>query len=38
MAQLLAGLGCPFTVRTPEQLRGAVRTLAERLTRYAAGP
>jgi predicted DNA-binding transcriptional regulator YafY len=35
MAQLLAGLGCPFTVRTPESLRGAVRALAERLTRYS---
>jgi predicted DNA-binding transcriptional regulator YafY len=38
MAQLLAGLGCPFTVRTPDELRGAVRALAERLTRYSAGP
>jgi predicted DNA-binding transcriptional regulator YafY len=37
MAQLLAGLGWPFTVRAPEELRGAVRALAERLTRYSTG-
>jgi predicted DNA-binding transcriptional regulator YafY len=43
MAQLLAGLGCPFTVLTPDALRAAVADLAARLTGYAtrapgAGP
>ncbi|TQL88044.1 putative DNA-binding transcriptional regulator YafY [Actinoallomurus bryophytorum] len=38
MAQLLAGLGCPFVIRTPEELRGAVRALAEHLVEYSAGP
>ncbi|MFB9838551.1 helix-turn-helix transcriptional regulator [Actinoallomurus acaciae] len=33
MAQMLAGLGWPFTVRTPPELRGAVRKLGERLLR-----
>jgi predicted DNA-binding transcriptional regulator YafY len=36
MAQLLAGLGWPFTVRRPDELRGAVAELADRLARYAA--
>jgi predicted DNA-binding transcriptional regulator YafY len=31
MARLLAGLGCPFVIHTPDELRGAVRELAERL-------
>jgi len=31
MARLLAGLGCPFVIRAPDELRGAVRELAERL-------
>jgi predicted DNA-binding transcriptional regulator YafY len=30
-AQLLAGLGCPFTVEEPPQLRDEVRALAQRL-------
>ena len=30
-ASLLAGLGCPFRVRRPEELRESVRALAERL-------
>jgi predicted DNA-binding transcriptional regulator YafY len=30
-ASLLAGLGCPFRVRQPEELRASVRALAERL-------
>jgi hypothetical protein len=28
---LLAGLGCPFTVEEPPQLRDEVRALAQRL-------
>jgi predicted DNA-binding transcriptional regulator YafY len=35
MAQMLAGLGHPFTVRTPDELRAAVARLATRLTAYA---
>jgi predicted DNA-binding transcriptional regulator YafY len=31
MAGVLAGLDCPFTIRRPEELRGAVRALGERL-------
>jgi predicted DNA-binding transcriptional regulator YafY len=31
MARLLAGLGCRFVIHTPDELRGAVRELAERL-------
>ena len=38
MAQMLAGLGWPFTVRAPDELRGAVRALADHLTRCAAEP
>ena len=30
-AGLLAGLGCPFTIRTPEELRASVHALATRL-------
>jgi predicted DNA-binding transcriptional regulator YafY len=36
MAQLLAGLGWPFTIRRPDELRAAVRDLAARLTADAA--
>jgi predicted DNA-binding transcriptional regulator YafY len=35
MAQLLAGLGCPFTVRAPDELRAAVAAHADRLASYA---
>lgn len=38
MAQMLAGLGWPFRVRAPEELRGAVRALAERLVRCSGDP
>ena len=31
MATVLAGLGCDFTIRRPDELRASVRTLAERL-------
>ena len=31
-ARVLAGLGCGFTVRRPDELRASVRQLAERLT------
>jgi predicted DNA-binding transcriptional regulator YafY len=31
MAGVLAGLGCAFTIRGPEELRASVRTLADRL-------
>lgn len=34
MAQMLAGLGWDFTIRTPGALRQAVRDLAERLVRF----
>ncbi|GAA4516988.1 YafY family protein [Actinoallomurus oryzae] len=33
MARMLAGLGWPFTVRRPQELRGAVRELGEHLLR-----
>jgi predicted DNA-binding transcriptional regulator YafY len=33
MAGVLAGLECDFTIRRPEELRGAVRALGERLVR-----
>jgi predicted DNA-binding transcriptional regulator YafY len=36
MAQMLAGLGWPFTVRTPDELRDAVARLGERLAAYAS--
>ena len=32
MASLLAGLGCTFTIRRPDELRASVRELAARLT------
>ena len=35
MAQMLAGLGHPFTVRSPPELRTAVASLAGRLAAYA---
>ena len=31
MATVLAGLGCDFTIRRPDELRASVRTLADRL-------
>jgi predicted DNA-binding transcriptional regulator YafY len=31
-ARLLSGLGCDFTIREPDELRGSVRELADRLT------
>lgn len=37
MARLLAGLGLPFTIETPERLRDEVRSLAESLREYAVG-
>jgi predicted DNA-binding transcriptional regulator YafY len=38
MAQLLAGLGWPFTVVHPDELRAAVAALAARLAGYAQRP
>ena len=38
MAQMLAGLGHPFTVLTPDELRDEVRHLAARLITWAAPP
>jgi predicted DNA-binding transcriptional regulator YafY len=38
MAQMLAGLGWPFTIRRPGELRGAVRDLAARLAAQADPP
>jgi predicted DNA-binding transcriptional regulator YafY len=35
MATILAGLGCGFSIRRPDELRTNVRELAERLTRSA---
>ena len=35
MATILAGLGCGFEIRRPEELRTSVRELAERLARSA---
>jgi predicted DNA-binding transcriptional regulator YafY len=35
MATVLAGLGCDFAIRRPEELRASVRTLGERLARSA---
>ena len=34
VAGVLAGLGCAFTIREPDELRASVRELAERLTSY----
>ncbi|MBG0832037.1 YafY family transcriptional regulator [Planomonospora sp. ID67723] len=38
MAQMLAGLGWPFTVITPDGLREEIGALAARLAGYAGGP
>jgi hypothetical protein len=35
MAGVLAGLGCEFTIRGPDELRESVRALAERLAASA---
>jgi predicted DNA-binding transcriptional regulator YafY len=35
MATVLAGLGCGFTIRRPDELRASVRALAERLAAQA---
>jgi predicted DNA-binding transcriptional regulator YafY len=35
MARILAGLGCAFTIRRPDELRASVRTLARRLAESA---
>jgi predicted DNA-binding transcriptional regulator YafY len=35
-ASVLAGLGCSFTIRRPEELRASVRTLGERLADSSA--
>jgi predicted DNA-binding transcriptional regulator YafY len=35
MATILAGLGCGFTIRRPDELRDSVRALGERLARSA---
>jgi predicted DNA-binding transcriptional regulator YafY len=35
MATVLAGLGCDFTIRRPDELRESVRALGERLARSA---
>jgi hypothetical protein len=37
VAVMLAGLGWPFTIRAPDELRDAVRTLGEHLLRSAEG-
>jgi hypothetical protein len=34
-AGLLAGLGCDFTIRRPEELRASVGALADRLAHIA---
>ena len=36
MATVLAGLGCDFTIRLPEELRASVRALAEQLAAQVA--
>jgi hypothetical protein len=35
MATVLAGLGCEFTIRRPDELRDSVRSLGERLAAAA---
>jgi predicted DNA-binding transcriptional regulator YafY len=35
MASVLAGLGCAFVIRRPDELRASVRALADRLTAWA---
>jgi predicted DNA-binding transcriptional regulator YafY len=37
MAGVLSGLGCDFSIRAPEELRGAVRALGERLVVSSSG-
>ena len=37
MAGVLAGLGCAFEIRAPDELRGAVKALGERLQLSASG-
>ena len=34
-ATVLAGLGCAFSIRSPDELRASVRALGERLARSA---
>ena len=36
VAGVLAGLGCAFTIRRPDELRASVRALAERLAARVA--
>jgi predicted DNA-binding transcriptional regulator YafY len=36
-ASLLAGLGCPLTVRAPGELRASVAALSERLAEWSRG-
>ena len=38
VAGLLAGAGCAFTVRRPDELRASVRALADRLAAAASSP
>jgi predicted DNA-binding transcriptional regulator YafY len=38
MATVLAGLGCRFTIRAPDELRASVREVADRLRRSARAP
>jgi predicted DNA-binding transcriptional regulator YafY len=38
VAGLLAGAGCDFTIRRPDELRASVRALAERLACAADAP
>jgi predicted DNA-binding transcriptional regulator YafY len=35
MASVLAGLGCDFTIRRPDELRASVRALSDRLAACA---
>jgi hypothetical protein len=35
MATVLAGLGCSFAIREPDELRASVRALAKRLAAQA---
>jgi predicted DNA-binding transcriptional regulator YafY len=36
MAGVLAGLGCDFAIRRPDELHASVATLAERLAKFAS--
>ena len=38
MAGMLAGLGCGFTILTPDELRASVRELAARLAEQTGEP